>query len=32
MPEKRRSRREFITIAAVNPIDGTDCEVLISHQ
>ena len=32
MPEKRQSRRQFITIAAVNPIDGTACEVLISYD
>jgi hypothetical protein len=32
MPEQGDSRREYITIAAVNPLDGKICEVIISHD
>ena len=32
MPGSEEFRREYITIAAVNPIDGKPCEVLISYE
>src|SRR6516162_4403606 len=32
MPDSQESRREYITIAAVSPIDGKQCEVLISYD
>ncbi len=32
MPGNEESRREYITIAAANPIDGKQCDVLISYE
>ncbi len=32
MPHEDRSRREYLTIAAVNPADGKTCEVMISYD
>jgi hypothetical protein len=32
MPEQGDSRRQFLIIAAIDPIDGKPCEVLISYD
>lgn len=32
MPEKGDSRRQCITIAAIDPVDGKTCEVMISYD
>ncbi len=32
MLEEEKPRREYLTIAAVNPADGKACEVLISYE
>lgn len=32
MPGKSESRRDYLTIQAFNPVDGTTCEVLISFD
>ena len=32
MPKEGDSRRQYITVAAVDPVDGTTCEVMISYD
>jgi hypothetical protein len=32
MPEKGDSRRDYLTVEGLNPIDGTTCEILISYD
>lgn len=32
MAEMKESRRQYITIAAIDPTDGTACEVMISYD
>ena len=32
MPDKDKSRRQMLTLQAVNPVDGKTCEVLISFD
>ena len=32
MPDKNSSRREYLSLAAINPVDGKPCEVMISYD
>lgn len=32
MADKERSRRDYLTLKAVDPVDGKKCEILVSHS